>query len=106
MNNEGHSRNLGPGLLRLQKYEAGPICGLIWRTKANENSWNKEEVRIGFGDYWNIKLFFSVNMIMKLNFLYFDLYDMTYMKVFLHEGITLYNPFQDESSIIEATCHH
>lgn len=22
--------------------------------KANENNWNKEEVRMGFGDYWNI----------------------------------------------------
>ena len=55
MSNEGHSRNLGPGFLRrLQKYEAGTICGLIWRSKANENSWNKEEVRMGFGDYWNI----------------------------------------------------
>ena len=55
VSDEGHSRNLGPGLLRrLQKYEAGPICGLIWRSKANENNWNKEEVRMGFGDCWNI----------------------------------------------------
>lgn len=49
MNNEGHSGSLGADLLkRLQKYEAGPIGGLIWRSKANENNWNKEEVRMGF----------------------------------------------------------
>lgn len=33
---------------RLQKYEAGPVRGLIWRNKANENNWDEEEVKMDF----------------------------------------------------------
>lgn len=36
----------GPDLLkRFQNYEAGPIRGLIWKGKANENNWNKEKLK-------------------------------------------------------------
>lgn len=80
MNNEGHAQESGAWPPKITEIWKQAQYVVLFGEVANENSWNKEEVRIGFGDYWNIKPVFFSEYDHEIKLLYFDSYDMTYME--------------------------